>query len=304
MAEKNIKDFGRLITAMATPFDREGRVDYARAAELAGRLVEQGSDGLVVHGTTGESPTVTSEETKELYRTVLKAVGDRAAVIAGSGSNDTAHAIRETQEAEKIGVHGALIVVPYYNRPSQEGMKAHFKAIASATKLPIMIYNIPGRTGVNMLPDTVAALARVINITSIKESSGNLDQIAEVREKTPAAFRVYSGDDNLTFPILERGGYGVVSVASHIAGREIKQMIDYFMTDRRDEAKKIHEWLMPLFQVLFITANPTPLKAALEMIGFPIGGLRLPLIPATENEKQKIRTILSELKLLTPAGRA
>ena len=297
------KVFGRVITAMVTPFDYNGKVDISRAVELAKRLADQGSDGVVLHGTTGESPTVTSEEALELYRAVVKAVGDRMSVIAGCGSNSTDHAIHETEKAEKAGVHAALIVVPYYNKPSQEGMKAHFRAVGSATKLPIMIYNIPGRTGVNMLPETAADLAKVPNITSIKESSGDLNQIEKVRKITPPEFLVYSGDDNLTLPIMKIGGHGVVSVASHLVGLDLQLMVTSFLNGKMEQAQKIHDTLMPLFNVLFITANPTPVKAALEMIGFPVGGLRLPLLPANDNEKKQIRSVLEQLSLLTPVGR-
>ncbi len=291
-------DFGMVLTAMVTPFKPDGSMDYKRAAELANYLAENGSDGLVVHGTTGESPTLTHEEEYELYRVVKKAVGGKIKIIAGTGSNSTATSIKSTKEAEKIGVDGIMIVVPYYNKPSQEGMYQHYKAVAGSTKLPIIIYNIQGRTGVNMTADTVARLAEIKNIVGIKEASGIMDQVSDIRRKTPKEFLIYSGDDDRTLEIMKRGGCGVISVASHIAGREIKKMCEAYLSGRIDEAEKINERLSPLFKVLFITTNPTPVKAALAMIGQPVGGLRLPLIEANESEKEQIRKVLKDLKFL------
>lgn len=291
-------DFGIVLTAMVTPFKPDGSVDYKRAAELANYLAENGSDGLVIHGTTGESPTLTHEEEYELYKVVKKAVGGKVKLVAGTGSNSTATSIKSTKEAEKIGVDGAMIVVPYYNKPSQEGMYQHYKAVAQSTKLPLIIYNIQGRTGVNMTADTVARLAQIKNIVGIKEASGNMDQVSEIRQKTPKEFLIYSGDDDRTLEIMRRGGCGVISVASHIAGKEIKRMCEAFISGRTDEAERLNAKLSPLFKVLFITTNPTPVKAALAMIGQPVGGLRLPLIEANESEKEQIRKVLKELKLI------
>jgi 4-hydroxy-tetrahydrodipicolinate synthase len=291
-------DFGMVLTAMVTPFKPDGSMDYKRAAEIANYLADNGSDGLVVHGTTGESPTLTHEEEYELYRVVKKAVGGRVKIIAGTGSNSTATSIRSTKEAEKIGVDGIMIVVPYYNKPSQEGMSQHYKAVAESTKLPIIIYNIQGRTGVNMTADTVARLAKIKNIVGIKEASGILDQTSEIRQKTPKDFVIYSGDDDKTLEIMKRGGCGVISVASHIAGKEIKKMCEAFHAGKVDEAERINARLSPLFKVLFITTNPTPVKAALAMIGQPVGGLRLPLIEANDSEKEQIRKVLKDLRLI------
>ena len=291
-------DFGMVLTAMVTPFKPDGSMDYKRAAELANYLVENGSDGIVVHGTTGESPTLTHEEEYELYRVVKKAVGGKTKIIAGTGSNSTATSVKSTKEAEKIGVDGIMIVVPYYNKPSQEGMYQHFKTVAQSTSLPIIIYNIIGRTGVNMTADTVARLAEIKNIVGIKEASGSLDQVSEIKQKTPKGFMIYSGDDDKTFEVMKRGGCGIISVASHIAGKEIKQMCEAYRSGRIDEAEKINARLAPLFKVLFITSNPTPVKAALAMIGQPVGGLRLPLIEANESEKAQIRKILKDLKFI------
>lgn len=291
-------DFGMVLTAMVTPFKPDGSMDYKRAAELANYLAENGSDGLVVHGTTGESPTLSHEEEYELYRVVKKSVGGKIKIIAGTGSNSTATSIKSTKEAEKIGVDGIMIVVPYYNKPSQEGMYQHYAAVAGATKLPIIIYNIQGRTGVNMTADTVARLAKIRNIVGIKEASGIMDQVSDIRRKTPKEFLIYSGDDDKTLEIMKRGGCGIISVASHIAGREIKKMCEAYLSGRVEEAEKINERLSPLFKVLFITTNPTPVKAALAIIGQPVGGLRLPLIEANGSEKEQIRKVLKDLKFL------
>ena len=290
-------DFGNVLTAMVSPFKKDLTLDYAAAEKLAVHLCKNGSDGLVIHGTTGESPTLTHQEEYELYRVVKKAVGGKCKVIAGTGSNSTATTIESTKEAEKIGVDGIMIVVPYYNKPPQEAMYQHFKAVADNTSLPLIIYNIPSRTGKNMEVDTVVRLAEVKNYIGIKEASGNLDQVLAIRKKTPKEFVIYSGDDNLTYPILERGGIGVISVASHLVGKEIKKMVELFLGGKKAEAKAIHDRLMPLFDAIFITTNPIPIKAALEMVGFPVGGLRLPLIEANQKEKEAIWKVLKELGL-------
>ncbi len=293
--------FGRVITAMVTPMDRNLAVDYPRVAALAKRLVDRGSDGLVVCGTTGESPTLTDEEKVKMFQTVREAVGTRAAVIAGTGTYDTAHSIHLTKEAERTGCDGVLLVNPYYNKPSQEGLYRHFKAIAESTRLPVMLYNIQGRTSVNCEPATVARLAQVPNIVAIKEASGSLDQISQIRALTPPEFLMYSGDDSLTLPLLSVGGYGVVSVASHVAGREIREMIEAFVAGDVRKAAAIHFRLWPLFKVLFITTNPTPVKAAVALAGFDVGGLRLPLVEVTEKEREQIAAVLKDLAL-TPVA--
>jgi 4-hydroxy-tetrahydrodipicolinate synthase len=295
-------DFGRVITAMVTPMDRDLAVDYAKAAALARRLVETGSQGLVVCGTTGESPTLTDEEKVRLFHTVREAVGNRAAVIAGTGTYDTAHSIHLTREAERAGCDGVLLVNPYYNKPSQEGLYRHFRAVAESTRLPVMLYNIQGRTAVNCEPATVARLAEVPNIVAIKEASGSLDQMSQIRKLTPPEFRLYSGDDSLTLPLLAVGGYGVVSVASHLAGREILEMIEAFDAGDVHRARAIHLRLWPLFKVLFITTNPVPVKAALALAGFDAGGVRLPLVDATPREREQIASVLKELALVPLAA--
>jgi len=292
-------DFGKVLTAMVTPFKKDGSMDYAQAEKLAIHLADNGSDGLVLHGTTGESPTLTHEEEYELYRVVKKALkGKNCKIIAGTGSNSTATTVRSTKEAEKIGVDAAMIVVPYYNKPPQEGLYQHFKAVADNTSLPLIIYNIPGRTAKNMETETVARLAKIKNYVAVKEASGNLDQVAAVRKATPPEFLIYSGDDNLTLPILERGGIGVISVASHLAGKDIRQMVDLFFEGKKEKALAMHNKLMPLFEAIFVTTNPIPVKAALSMIGWPVGGLRLPLIEASDKEKETVRKALKDLGLL------
>lgn len=291
-------NFGNVVTAMVTPFKKDLSVDFAMAEKLAEHLCNNGSDGLVLHGTTGESPTLTHEEEYELYRVVKKAVGKKCKIIAGTGSNSTATTIKSTKEAEKIGCDAALVVVPYYNKPPQEGLYQHFKAVADNTSLPLIIYNIPGRTSRNLETETLARLAQIKNYVGVKESSGNLEQVAAVRQATPKDFLIYSGDDNLTLPILERGGIGVVSVASHLVGKEIKEMVDLFLAGKKAEAKAISDRLMPLFEAIFVTTNPIPVKAALAMIGWPVGGVRLPLVDANEKEKETVRKALKDLGLV------
>ncbi|MDD5568733.1 MAG: 4-hydroxy-tetrahydrodipicolinate synthase [Candidatus Omnitrophica bacterium] len=291
-------NFGRVITAMVTPFKPDLSVDYEMAARLANYLADNGSDAVVVHGTTGESPTLTHEEEFELYRVVKKAVGARIKVIAGTGSNSTATTIRSSQEAEKIGVDGLLVVVPYYNKPSQEGMYQHFKAVAQMTKLPIIIYNIPGRCVVNMLPETVARLARDFpNVIGLKDSAASVEQTKRTAGLVPAGFTIWSGDDSMALPMMKVGAVGVISVASHIAGKEIAAMVAAFHAGDVKKAEALHNRLLPLFNVLFITANPTPVKAALALIGLPVGIPRLPLIEATDEEKAQIKTVLQALGL-------
>ncbi|MFH1428220.1 MAG: 4-hydroxy-tetrahydrodipicolinate synthase [Candidatus Margulisiibacteriota bacterium] len=286
--------FGKVVTAMVTPFKEDGSVDYSEAAKIAEYLVENGSEGVLVSGTTGECPTLSHEEEYELWTVVKKAVNGRAYVLAGTGSNCTATTIKSTKAAEKIGLDGAMIVVPYYNKPSQEGLYQHFKAVAAETKLPLIIYNIPGRTSRNMEPETTARLARIKNYVALKAASGDLKQIARTRELTPKNFAIYSGDDGLTLDILKLGGCGVISVASHVAGLQIEQMINLYLQGKETEARQLNERLAPLFDVLFITSNPAPVKAAMEMIGFNTGILRLPMVPVTKSERAAIKAVLKD----------
>ncbi|HXL04163.1 MAG: 4-hydroxy-tetrahydrodipicolinate synthase [Firmicutes bacterium] len=292
-------DFGRVMTAMVTPFTPNLKVDYDRAGELAELLVKTGSDSIVVSGTTGESPTLSFEEKLDLIRVVVDAVGHDAKVIAGTGSNSTESSIELTRAAEEIGVHGIMLVVPYYNKPPQEGLITHFKTIADTTELPIILYNIPGRTGINMTPDTIETLSRVSNIVGVKEASGNLEQVTDIRRRTPRSFKIYSGDDALTLPVMAVGGEGIISVASHVAGKEIKQMIKAFEEGNVTMAAELNCKLFPLFKALFITTNPIPVKLALKLTGFDVGGVRPPLIEAGEKEAVIVEKALKDVGLLS-----
>jgi 4-hydroxy-tetrahydrodipicolinate synthase len=295
-------DIGRVLTAMATPFDRDGEVDYRQAANLARALLDSGSDGLVVCGTTGESPTLSDKEKWQLFATVKKAVGGRGAVVAGTGSYNTAESIRLTKEAEEIGVDAVLTVVPYYNKPSQEGLFRHFEAIARATRLPVILYNVPSRTVTNMTAETTVRLSRIPNIAGTKEASGDLAQIARIVENTRDDFLVWSGNDEDTLPILAIGGYGVVSVASHLAGSQIQEMVQAFLGGDRDRAAAIHRRLLPLVKALFLVGSPSPLKYALNHIGFQVGTPRLPLVEPDEDVAEKIRAELQRHRIDLPVA--
>ncbi|HHP7230102.1 MAG TPA: 4-hydroxy-tetrahydrodipicolinate synthase [Xenococcaceae cyanobacterium] len=291
--------FGKVIAAMVTPFAQDGSVNYAVAEKLAIHLVDNGNDGLVVCGTTGESPSLTWEEEYELFRVVKQAVGERAKIIAGTGSNSTTEAIAATQEAAKLGLDGSLQVVPYYNKPPQAGLYAHFKAIAEACpELPMMLYNIPGRTSCNLEAETVAKLAEISNIVAIKEASGNLEQACQIHRLTASELAIYSGDDFLTLPLLAVGGVGVVSVASHLVGNQIQEMIQAFADGKNQVATKILVKLFPLFKNLFIATNPIPIKAALNLQGWDVGGLRSPLCELELDLKEKLKTVLQDLSLI------
>jgi 4-hydroxy-tetrahydrodipicolinate synthase len=283
---------------MITPFKEDGEINYEKAAELADFLSENGSDAIVLAGTTGESPTLSDDEKLNLFSRIKKTIGGTIKIIAGPGSNSTEHSIFLTKEAEKCGVDGIMLVVPYYNKPSQEGLYRHFAAIAESTELPVMLYNIPGRSAVNMTAETTLRLAQIPNIRAVKEASGNLEQIAAICSGAPEGFAVYSGDDSMTLPIMSIGGSGVVSVASHIAGREIKQMVLEFQSGNYREALRIHHRLLPLFKVLFITSNPSPVKGALKLLGNDTGPLRLPLVELTEDEQAAVRKVLQNLNYL------
>lgn len=289
---------GSLLTAMVTPFQADGTFDPGQAARLAQHLVEIGNEGVVISGTTGESPTLTDEEKLELFRAVVGEIGGRATVVAGTGCNDTRQSIELTKEAEKLGVDAIMAVVPYYNRPPQEGLYNHFRAIAENTSLPVMLYNVPSRTACNLAPETVARLAEIDNIVAIKEASGNMDQVAEIRRRTPADFDIYSGDDSLTLPIMSIGGIGVVSVAGHLVGRRLRAMIEAFHKGDVRTATAIHLELLPIFKVMFVTTNPIPVKTAVNMLGFDVGPVRPPLAPPTDDELQAVRTVLIESGLL------
>jgi len=290
-----MKDFGRILTAMVTPFNPDQTVNYAAAAQLAHYLVANGSDGVVVAGSTGESATLSKEEKIRLFSTVLDAIGDKATVIAGTGSNDTRASIALTQEAEKLGVHGAMLVGPYYNKPTQEGFFQHFKTIADSSVLPFIVYNVPGRTSSNILPQTIARLTACKNIVAVKEASGNLDQVSEIIRITPAGFSVYSGDDGLTLPVLAVGGTGVISVAGHIVGKQMKEMVTAFFQGDLAKAQAIHVELHPFFRAIFVTTNPIPIKTAVNLIGLNAGPLRLPMVKATDSEVDYIKKAMQDI---------
>jgi 4-hydroxy-tetrahydrodipicolinate synthase len=290
--------FGRVLTAMLTPFDQAGQVNYAETERLAAHLVANGTDTIVVCGTTGESPTLTWDEEFSLFKVVKSAVAGKAKVMAGTGSNSTSEAISATQKAAALGLDGSLQVVPYYNKPPQAGLYQHFKAIAEASDMPIMLYNVPGRTSQNLLPETVAELALVPNIVAIKEASGDLDQVSHIRRLTPPDFGLYSGDDSLTLPMLAVGACGVVSVASHLVGNDLQQMIQLFEQGQVKKACEIHLKLLTLCKSLFITTNPIPLKAAMKLSGWDVGGCRSPLCEAPDAVVEQVRQTLSGLDLL------
>ncbi|ULT54745.1 4-hydroxy-tetrahydrodipicolinate synthase [Neobacillus drentensis] len=292
-------NFGQVLTAMVTPFDQNGDVDFNAARLLVNYLIENGTEGLVVSGTTGESPTLTLEEKVALFKLVVEEAAGRVPVIAGTGSNNTRASIQLTKLAAEAGVDGILLVVPYYNKPSQEGIYQHFKAIAESTVLPVMLYNIPGRCGVNMSVDTVVRLSKIHNIVAVKEASGNLDAMADIISKTPDHFSLYSGDDGLTLPVLAIGGTGVVSVASHIIGNEMQDMVRKFKNGQLEEAAAAHRTLLPLMKGLFAAPNPTPVKAALNMTGIHVGEVRLPLVPLTDEEKLTLEKLLPADKLVS-----
>lgn len=294
-----VVNFGRVLTAMVTPFGADGQLNYEQAAALAVYLAEHGSDTLVICGTTGESPTLTWDEEYQLFQVIRNAVAGKAKVMAGTGSNSTQEAIVATRKAFELGLDGSLQVVPYYNKPPQEGLYQHFKTIAAACPaFPLMLYNIPGRTGQNLLPETIARLAEIPNIVAVKEASGNLDQVSQVRRMTPDSFAIYSGDDSLTLPILAVGGTGVVSVASHCVGDRLQTMIQAFESGQVQDATRIHLELLPLFKALFVTTNPIPLKAALALMGWDVGSPRLPLTELSSDLTLELKSVLSDLRLL------
>lgn len=289
-------DFGRLITAMVTPFDASGAIDWPTTGKLIDYLIEeQKSDSLVVAGTTGESPTLSEEEKLELFQFVVKHAAGRCKVIAGTGSNNTAHSIHLTKAAEACGVDGILLVAPYYNRPSQEGLYQHFKAVAESTSLPIMLYNVEGRTGVNISVDTTLRLALIENVVATKDCA-SVDQLIQIVSAAPNGFKVYSGEDSATLPVLSVGGYGIVSVASHIVGAEMKRLIEAYLQGHVQEAARLNGKLFPVFKGLFQCPHPVPnpvaVKYALGLKGVPVGDVRLPLVTVNEAEAEFIRALI------------
>jgi 4-hydroxy-tetrahydrodipicolinate synthase len=279
-------EIGRLLTAMITPFKADGSVDYAAAEKLAAMLVADGSDGVVVAGTTGESPVLSDDEKIELIKAIKKAIPGKN-VVAGTGSNDTHHSVKLSERAMKAGADALLAVVPYYSKPPQEGMYQHFKAISEVG--PTIMYNIQGRTAVNMSVATTLRCADLPGIIGVKEASGDLDQIGLVCAGRPARFKVWSGDDSWTLPVLAVGGYGVICVVSHIAGRSMKRLIEAYSKADNDTARKIHLGLLPVIKTLMTTAaNPVPIKSALNAMGFPAGPFRLPLVPLTDEQLKSV----------------
>lgn len=285
-------DFGRVLTAMVTPFDKQGDVDYDTMTRLIEHLLNNGTEGLIITGTTGESPTLNDEEKISIYKHVVKIVNERIPVIAGTGTYNTLHSIELTKEAEHAGVDGIMLVTPYYNKPNQHGLYEHFATIAKATKLPIMLYDIPSRSGINLETETVVELSHIPNIVSLKDASGNLSHTATVIHSTSDEFTVYSGDDEMTLPILSIGGHGVVSVASHIIGREISEMIEAFITGDVEVAAQMHRSLLPVMTGLFLAPSPVPVKTALNIKGVHVGGVRQPLLQLSEVEKQQLKQLL------------
>lgn len=296
--------FGRLITAMVTPFNPSGELDLDRAGELANRLIEQGTEALVVCGTTGESPTVFYDQKIELFRAVIDAVGGRVPIIANAGDNCTDDSVSFARDVEKLGVNAIMLVVPYYNKPPQEGLYRHFKTIAQAVESPVILYNVPSRTVVSIDPATVLRLAHEVdNIIAIKQALGDISQAKEIVDGAPAGFEVLSGDDALTLPMMRVGGTGVISVMSHVAGPDMAALIQAQVSGDESRAQAIHDILMPLADALFMTANPIMVKAALAEVGFPVGGVRLPLVDATAEQIAVLREVMSDTRAkLAPLG--
>jgi 4-hydroxy-tetrahydrodipicolinate synthase len=290
---------GEVLTAMVTPFRRDGSVDVERFRELARFLVEHGSDGLVVTGSTGEAPTLTDEERLELYAAAVEEVGDRATVIAGTGTYSTRHSVHLTERADELGVDGFLVVTPYYNKPPPRGIVEHFKAIAAASDRPIVAYNIPGRVVINVEPETIAELAEIPTVTAVKQANDDLDQARRIVE---LGLDLYAGDDQLVLPFLELGGTGGVCVHTHVVGSQVKEMVRRFRAGDVEGARELDREVQPALDLLQVVVNPIAIKAALNLLGHEVGGLRLPLVEATEEERARVRDCLERLRLLTPAS--
>jgi 4-hydroxy-tetrahydrodipicolinate synthase len=295
-----MKELGRIITAMVTPFNKEGEVDYDQAKKLALALLKSGSEGVVLAGTTGESPTLIHEEELKLFTEVKKAVGNKGSIISNTGSNSTAEAVLSTKGAEKLGVDACLLVVPYYNKPSQEGLYQHFKTIAESTSLPCILYNIPIRTITNLTAETTIKLSQIPNIIGVKEASGNMEQITKIINEARKGFLVWSGDDSATLPMLALGAYGVISVTSHLAGKQMSEMIYSFVKGDTRKAAEIHAQLLPLFTALFLVSNPQPVKYALNKVGFNVGKPRLPLVEPDAKTAALIDEALKKSKIDLP----
>ena len=290
--------FGEVLTAMVTPFTADLEVNYEAAADLANYLVENGSDGVLVLGTTGEVPTLSKEEKLNLVETVIEAVGEKAKILVGSGSYSTQASIEMTQKVSQLEIDGVMLVAPYYNKPPQAGLYEHFKQIAQSTELPVMLYNVPGRTSKNIEAQTIAKLAEIDNIVAVKEASGDVQQAAEINQLTAADFDIYSGDDGMTLPILSIGGKGIVSVAAHLVGNQIKEMIGLYKAGQVEAAAQLNADLFPIFKKIFITTNPIPVKKALNLLGKEVGPLRPPLVEATQGQEETLKSLLADYDLL------
>ncbi|RYM07135.1 4-hydroxy-tetrahydrodipicolinate synthase [Sporolactobacillus sp. THM7-7] len=289
-------DFGRLLTAMVTPFDENGKLSLKRTTDLLEYLIDHGSDGVVVAGTTGESPTLTLEEKLTLFEHVVKVSAGRLKIIAGTGSNNTEQSVLVSKETARLGVDGIMAVAPYYNKPNQEGLYRHFKAIAESAPVPLVVYNIPGRSKVNISADTIIRLSEIDNVVAVKEASGDLDQMAAIVSGTDENFHLYSGDDGLTLPILSIGGHGVISVSSHVVGPEMQAMMGAYLRGEVSEAAAFHRALLPLMRELFAAPSPSPIKALLNETGVPVGGVRLPMVPLTEAERTLLLNVYRQCK--------
>ncbi len=290
---------GEVLTAIVTPFHHDGSVDYERFRELAAHLVDHGSDGLVVTGTTGEAPTLTDDERFELYAAAVDAVGDRATVIAGTGTYSTAHSVHLSARAHELGVHGFLVVTPYYNKPPVRGIVEHFKAIADVSDRPIVVYNIPGRVVLNLAPEAIAELAEIPSVAAVKQANDDLDQARRIVE---LGLDLYAGDDRLIYPFLRIGAMGGVCVHTHVVGPQVKQLVRAVKDGDEDAARRIDEQLEPIYELLEVAGNPIAIKAALNLLGFDVGGHRLPIVPASEEEIARARDCLERAGLHVPAA--
>ncbi|MDP9307439.1 MAG: 4-hydroxy-tetrahydrodipicolinate synthase [Actinomycetota bacterium] len=289
---------GEILTATVTPFDSNGAVDYDRYGELCAYLVDSGSDGVVVSGTTGEAPTLSDNERLGLLRTAIDAIGDRATVVAGTGTYSTAHSVHLTEQAHEAGAHGFLVVTPYYNKPPPRGIVAHFQAIAAASDRPVIVYNIPSRVVINIEPETMAQLAEIRNVTSVKQANADLGQAKRIVE---LGLDLYAGDDNLVHPFLELGGKGGVCVHTHVVGPQVAEMVRRFRDGDTEGARRIDEELGPAYELLAVTTGPIQIKAALNLLGHDVGGHRLPLVEASDEERAQIRDCLERLGVLEAA---
>ncbi|WP_332651145.1 4-hydroxy-tetrahydrodipicolinate synthase [Lysinibacillus sp. 54212] len=283
-----ILEWGKILTAMVTPFDKNGDVNLKQVENLAKHLYKGNTDGLVLWGTTAESPTLSQVEKENIFRVVKNVVGNKGSIIVSTGTNDTGITIENTKKAQELGADGVMVIVPYYNKPSQRGIYEHFKAVANSTDLPVLIYNVPGRTGTNMSIETIEQLAKINNIKAIKESTGDVSRVIDIRNVVPEDFLIYSGDDSLTIPFLSVGGDGVISVASHIVGQEMKAMIDLFLEGNLEQAIKVNSVLKPLMDAAFYDVNPVPIKIMLNKVGLDVGGVRLPLVMSAKDTENKI----------------